>query len=213
LHYAKKSYVVVPVKQSPGLRAKPDLIAVPVDPSTMRPLYSKAIAIEVESCNEVEVHPDQVAHNWVKESVKDFAEVHTWTWDRCFNKLQEVYSRFSADRSRVRIFAAKWPEHVKKGEEIEKSGEEEEAKEVQKAAERQVGHARPVPQGVVRRFRASDGFEYIAVFGDEGEAAKFDKRCAGQRSVVRVEGRAIRCVDKSSKASFVIEPLSLSRAS
>jgi hypothetical protein len=171
------------------------------------------VAIEIESCNEVEVHPDQVAHNWVKESVKDFAEIHTWTWDKCFNKLQEVYSRFSADRSRVRIFVAKWPEHVKKGEEIEKSGEEEEAKEVQKAAERQVEHARPVLQGVVRRFRASDGFEYIAVFGDESEAAKFDKRCAGQRFVVRVEGRAIRCVDKSSKASFVIEPLSLSRAS
>jgi hypothetical protein len=213
LNYARKGYVVLPVKQSSGLSARPDLIAVPVDTSTWRPIYSKAVAIEVESCNEVEAHPEQVAHNWVKESVKDFAEVHTWTWDRCFDKLQEIYSKSSADKSKVRIFAARWPKPVKKGEETEKSRKVEEAKEVQKATERRVEHAKPVLQGVVRRFRASDGFEYIAVFGDESEAAKFDKRCAGQRFVVRVEGRAIRCVDKSSKASFVIEPLSLSRAS
>jgi hypothetical protein len=113
VNYAKKGYVVLPVKQSSGLVARPDLIAVPVDKSTWRPIYSKAVAIEIESCNEVGAHPEQVAHNWVKESVKDFAEVHTWTWDKCFDKLQEVFSRSSADRSKVRIFSAKWVEPKK----------------------------------------------------------------------------------------------------
>jgi hypothetical protein len=122
LYYAKKNYVVVPAKQDPGLRAKPDLIAVPVDLSTMRPLYSKAIAIEVESCNEVETHPEQVAHNWVKESVKDFAEVHTWTWDRCFNRLREIYEKAGIDRGKVKIFSAKWVEPKKRGEEQGRQG-------------------------------------------------------------------------------------------
>jgi hypothetical protein len=82
-------------------------VAVPVDKSTWRPVYSKAIAIEVESCNEVETHPEQVAHNWVKESVRDFAEVHTWTWDTCFEKLKLVYGKVGVDGAKVKIFSAK----------------------------------------------------------------------------------------------------------
>jgi hypothetical protein len=82
-------------------------VAVPVDKSTWRPIYSKAIAVEVESCNEVETHPEQVAHNWVKESVRDFAEVHTWTWDTCFEKLKLVYEKAGVDGAKVKIFSAK----------------------------------------------------------------------------------------------------------
>jgi hypothetical protein len=245
LHYAKKSYVVVPVKQDPGLRAKPDLIAIPVDLSTMRPLYSKAIAVEVESCNEVEVHPDQVAHNWVKESVKDFAEVHTWTWDKCFNRLGEIYEKAGADRSRVKIFCAKWSE-------AGKSKEKEREKEKKKKAEQgpatpatnvgeplesratqvsslsvsqpvvsvapiyeegeEVGQAGEV-RGIVRRFKASDGFEYTAVFSDDEEAKRFDRFCTGRRSVARVEGSTIKCVDRATGASVAVRPSSLSRAS
>jgi hypothetical protein len=107
LYYARRGYIVAPVRQDPGLSSRPDLVAVPVDKSTWRPVYSKAIAVEVESCNEVETHPEQVAHNWVKESVKDFAEVHTWTWQHCFDKLKQIYEKANVDKARVKIFSVK----------------------------------------------------------------------------------------------------------
>jgi DNA-binding MarR family transcriptional regulator len=107
LYYAKRGYIVAPVRQDPGLSSRPDLVAVPVDKSTWRPVYSKAIAVEVESCNEVETHPEQVAHNWVKESVKDFAEVHTWIWGTCFDKLRQVYEKAGVDKAKAKIFSAK----------------------------------------------------------------------------------------------------------
>jgi hypothetical protein len=197
LYYAKKNYVVVPAKQDPGLRAKPDLIAIPVDPSTMRPLYSKAIAVEVESCNEVEVHPEQVAHNWVKESVKDFAEVHTWTWGRCFNKLQEIYSRSSADKSRVSIFAARWPE-PKPGEGEPRKGAEKEGAE---------------PEGVAVEFVAGDGKRYRAVLDPEA-ARLYESVCRHAGVEVRVAGSStIDCYHRAlKKHRFIsvkrLEPLS-----
>jgi DNA-binding MarR family transcriptional regulator len=107
LYYVKRSYVVVPARQDPALSSRPDLVAIPVDKSTWRPIYNKAMAIEVESCNEVETHPEQVARNWVKESTRDFAEVHTWTWQHCFDKLRQVYEKVGVDKVKVKIFSAK----------------------------------------------------------------------------------------------------------
>ncbi|MCC6015221.1 MAG: TraM recognition domain-containing protein, partial [Desulfurococcaceae archaeon] len=109
LHYAKRGYVAAPARQDPGLSSRPDLVAIPVDRSTWRPVYSKAVAVEVESCNEVEVHPEQVVRNWVKESVRDFAEVHTWTWEECFERLRRVYERTGVDRTKVKVFKARGP--------------------------------------------------------------------------------------------------------
>jgi hypothetical protein len=57
LYYVRRGYIVAPVRQNPGLSSRPDLVAVPVDESTWMPIYSRAIAVEVESCNEVETHP------------------------------------------------------------------------------------------------------------------------------------------------------------
>ena len=230
LNYAKKGYVVLPVKQSSGLSARPDLIAVPVDASTWRPIYSKAVAIEIESCNEVEVHPDQVVHNWVKESVREFAEVHAWTWDRCFNRLREIYEKASIDRGKVKIFS------VKCIEAREKSGKKRET-EIKRGASKQVpetglsnaqslqvaasatvireeeeGAAEEEKQEIVRKFKASDGYEYIVVLSDS-EAKKFDKFCTGKRIVIKVEGSAIKCVDRATGASVALSPSSLSRAS
>jgi hypothetical protein len=51
----------------------------------------------------------KVAHNWVKESVKDFAEVHTWTWDTCFDKLKQIYEKANVDKAKVKIFSTKPP--------------------------------------------------------------------------------------------------------
>ncbi|MCC6015305.1 MAG: hypothetical protein LM564_06345, partial [Desulfurococcaceae archaeon] len=113
LHYARRGYVVAPARQGPDLPARPDLVAIPVDRATWRPLYSRAIAIEVESCNEVGVHPEQVVRNWVKESVRDFAEVHTWTWEECFERLRRVYEGAGVDRTKVKVFKAGRPGKVR----------------------------------------------------------------------------------------------------
>lgn len=84
-------YVVAPARQDPALPARPDLVAIPVDRSTWRPLYSQAVAIEVETCNELEAHPEQVVRNWYKESTRDFAEIHVWAPGECFGRLEELY--------------------------------------------------------------------------------------------------------------------------
>ncbi|MEM2579180.1 MAG: ATP-binding protein [Desulfurococcaceae archaeon] len=108
LSYYSRGYIAVPVKQSPYLKAKPDIVAIPIDKSNWRPLYSKAIAVEVESCNELYTHPEQVVHNWVKESVRDFAEIHAWTSGKCFNKLKELYEGQPSEvRSRVKTLFVK----------------------------------------------------------------------------------------------------------
>jgi len=109
LYYARRGYIVAPVRQDPGLSSRPDLVAMPVDKFTWRPIYSKAIAVEVESCNEVETLPEQVAHNWVKESTRDFAEVHTWAWDTCFDKFKPICEKANVDKAKVRIFSTKRP--------------------------------------------------------------------------------------------------------
>jgi hypothetical protein len=80
----------------------------------------------------------------------------------------------------------------------------EEEEEVEQAGE---------VQGIVRRFKASDGFEYTAVFSDDEEAKRFDRFCTGKRAVARVEGSTIKCVDRATGASVAVRPSSLSRAS
>ncbi|BBG24113.1 type IV secretion system DNA-binding domain-containing protein [Sulfuracidifex tepidarius] len=108
LRYMKQGYYVAPAKQSQELSSRPDLVAIPIDKSSLRPLYDRAIAIEIESCNELSVHPEQVVRNWRKESVKDFTEVHSWTYAECFDKLQQLYNQLSdEEKKKVKIFALK----------------------------------------------------------------------------------------------------------
>ena len=47
--------------------AAPDLMAVPFDRAWLRLRYSEGVAVEIESCNEIETHPEQVARNLVKD--------------------------------------------------------------------------------------------------------------------------------------------------
>ncbi|MEM1694697.1 MAG: ATP-binding protein, partial [Ignisphaera sp.] len=115
LKYYGRGYVALPVKQDSSLKARPDLVAVPVDKSTWRPLYSNAVAIEIESCNELETHPEHVVHNWLKESVKDFAEVHSWTSEECFERLRQLYERHGEVHGKVKIF----PVRVEKPSKVE----------------------------------------------------------------------------------------------
>jgi energy-coupling factor transporter ATP-binding protein EcfA2 len=108
LKYMKQGYYVAPAKQSSNLESRPDLVAIPIDRATLRPEYDRAIAIEIESCNEISTHPEQVVRNWRKESVKDFLEVHSWTYEECFDKLQQLYNQLSdVEKNKVKIFSLK----------------------------------------------------------------------------------------------------------
>jgi hypothetical protein len=68
-------------------------------------------------------------------------------------------------------------------------------------------------QGIVRRFKASDGSEYIVAFDSEDEARKFDRFCTSKSVAIKVENNIIRCIDRATKASVTIKPSSLLRAS
>jgi DNA-binding transcriptional ArsR family regulator len=104
--YMGRGWIAVAVKQDPAIGAKPDLVAIPVDRATHRPMYSGAVAVEVESCVEVQNHPDQVARNMLKESVRDFAEVHVWVPERCAGRVREILATVKPEKP-VRVVAVK----------------------------------------------------------------------------------------------------------
>jgi hypothetical protein len=126
----KSGYITVRGKQEGEIR--PDFVAIPYDRSTFRPNYEDAIALEIESPNEVSVHLEQVKKNMIKYmQIKDlFKEIHVWTSDDAFPKLKEIYDSFLADNSipqeykaKVKIFSVK----IKK-KEIEQKPKEEQKK-------------------------------------------------------------------------------------
>ena len=114
VNYLKQGYTITRGKQEGDIR--PDLVAFAIDRSTFRPHYDEAIAIEIESPNEIDVHPEQVKRNMQKYIVtKDlFKEIHLWTSEDKLKKLKEIYDSFLADNSipqeyktKVKIFAVK----------------------------------------------------------------------------------------------------------
>jgi len=129
--YMKSGYITVRGKQEGEVR--PDFIAFPYDKSTFRVNYTEAIAIEIESPNEIEVHPEQVKRNMLKyiQIQNIFNEIHIWTSEEKFDKLKEIYDSFMNDNSipadykqKVKIFSVK----IKKKEIEQKSKEEQKTK-------------------------------------------------------------------------------------
>jgi len=120
--FLSRGYTVVRGRQEGDIR--PDFVAFPYDKSTYRPKYSDAIAIEIESPNEINVHPEQVRRNMQKYiPIQDlFKEIQLWTSEEAFPKLKQIYDGFSADpsipqeyKAKVKIFSVK----LKKGTEQE----------------------------------------------------------------------------------------------
>jgi DNA helicase HerA-like ATPase/DNA-binding Lrp family transcriptional regulator len=114
VNYLKQGYTVTRGKQEGDIR--PDFIAFPFDKSTFRPKYSEAVAVEIESPNEIEVHPEQVRRNMQKYiPIQNlFKEIHVWTSEEKFDKLKEIYDSFMNDssipaeyKSKVKIFSVK----------------------------------------------------------------------------------------------------------
>ena len=114
LIYIGNGYYVIPVRQSPDLKYRPDLVAVKRTADN-RVDYNESIAIEVESPNELTGTPEQVAKNmrkYAEQEMQVFKEVHFWTVEHAFPKLKEIYEKFMADPSvpedvkrKVKIFA------------------------------------------------------------------------------------------------------------
>ncbi|WP_287913056.1 ATP-binding protein, partial [Thermofilum sp.] len=124
VRYLKHGYTVARGKQEGEVR--PDFVAFPFDKSTYRPKYTEAIAIEIESPNEIDVHPEQVRRNMQKylpiQSL--FKEIHIWTSEDKFDKLKELYDLFMKDQSipddykkKVKIFAVKMKKKTEKEQE------------------------------------------------------------------------------------------------
>jgi len=96
LHYLSQGYWVFPVTTAAPAGGAPDLIAVRGDP----------VAVEIESSNEVETHPEQVAANMVKPSTKRFKEVHVWTSQEKLERVRQILESLDAqEKSKVRLFS------------------------------------------------------------------------------------------------------------
>jgi len=105
LYYLKHGYYVVPVLLE-GPIERPDLVAVPIKDNYQLDL-DNAIAIEIESPQEVLTHPDQVLKNLTKESIKHFEEIHIWTSKRVTDKLYNIINRIettSKDIMDIKVF-------------------------------------------------------------------------------------------------------------
>ncbi|QXJ27114.1 VirB4/TraG-like conjugation ATPase [Saccharolobus shibatae B12] len=144
MYYVSQGYYVIPGRQNPELPLRPDMIAVKLQNSKL--IYDNNIAIEIESPNELSTHSEQVAKNmrkYLDPSMKDFKEVHIWTSEEKFSKLQQIYESFIKDESipqeykaKVKIFSVKLKQKVEqKAEKVQKTqtltGEFTEAKAVQ----------------------------------------------------------------------------------
>jgi DNA helicase HerA-like ATPase/predicted transcriptional regulator len=105
--YLDQGFAVVRGRQEGDIR--PDLVAFPYDRSTFRPKYSEAIAVEIESPNELDTHPEQVRRNMQKylPIASVFKEVHLWTSEEAFPKLKQIYDGFLADPSMPQDYKAK----------------------------------------------------------------------------------------------------------
>jgi DNA helicase HerA-like ATPase len=135
--YLKEGYIIAPGRQEGDIR--PDFVALTYDKTTLRPNYSNIIIIEIESPNEVDVHPEQVKRNMQKylsldERTKSIIrEIHIWTSEEKFDKLKQIHDSFLADNSipqeykaKVKIFSVK----IKK-KEIEQKPKEEQKTEAE----------------------------------------------------------------------------------
>ncbi|MEM4958403.1 MAG: ATP-binding protein [Nanopusillaceae archaeon] len=195
--YYSKGYTALPAKQGPQLKSRPDIVAIPVDRATWRPRYSEAIAVEVESCNELETHPEHVVRNWLKESVKDFAEVHSWADEKCFERLRQLYERHGEVHGKVKVFSVKLAKKP-----------EEPATGAVATAGYSVGSGGSATKAVADgRARVVEvrGRRYRVVFKSVEDAERFD-RLSSARTSVELRGNTLRVVrERVTLAVFDLE--------
>ncbi|MEM1681119.1 MAG: TraM recognition domain-containing protein, partial [Sulfolobales archaeon] len=183
LKYYGKGCVVLPAKQDPSIKARPDLVAIPVDKSTWRPFYSNAVAVEIESCNELETHPEHVVRNWIKESAKDFKEIHSWTNEECFEKLKQLYEEHPEVHGKVSIFSIKIRE--------KDEGSTANSTSIGSAGSEEAGRGPAATAGGDRvRVVEVSGKKYRVVFTSPGDALEFDRLSRAAKSASIEPNRA-----------------------
>ncbi|QXJ30337.1 ATP-binding protein [Saccharolobus shibatae] len=129
--YYEKGYIIVPGKQQGDVR--PDFLALKYD-SNYKVKYDGVIAVEIESPNELSVHIEQVVRNMKKynelpNAAKDrIAEIHIWTSEETYPKLEEAYKKFLEDttidesyKKKVKIFVLKVGEKQKTEPKVEEN--------------------------------------------------------------------------------------------
>ena len=172
-------------------------MAVPVDRSTWRRLYFNAVAVEIESYNELETHPEHVVRNWVKESTKDFARVYSWADEKCFERLRQLYVRRGEFRGKVKVFSVKLAKKP-----------EEPATGAVATASYSVGSEGSATKAVADgRARVVEvrGRRYRVVFKSVEDAERFD-RLSSARTSVELRGNTLRVVrERVTLAVFDLE--------
>jgi len=136
-YYLERGWYVCVARQDPGLRNRPDLVAVPIDKASWSLRYGEAVAVEIESCNEVETHPEQVSRNLVKgyELIKQgiFRQIEFWTTETCRDKLARILEETAKQHG---IPGQTYRIHVVKPRRIqEKTRQKQEAKKQPKTIE------------------------------------------------------------------------------
>ena len=134
LYYLEHGCYAVPARQAGP--ASPDLVAVPFDRAQLRLRYSEAIAVEVESCNELETHPEQVARNLVKawELIRQetIRRVDFWTPSECQKKLERILEEAARQnnipRKAYQVHTAELHKKPEPRHEIEKAQQQKQEK-------------------------------------------------------------------------------------
>jgi hypothetical protein len=187
--YLEQGFAVVRGRQEGDVR--PDLVAFPYDRSTFRPKYSDAIAVEIESPNELDTHPEQVRRNMQKylPIASVFKEVHLWTSEEAFPKLKQIYDGFLADpsvpqdyKAKVKVFSVKVVPKRKDGgqnEATQAKPTRHEATQTQQRQEASQSSQQSVQQPVGNQQVVEEGFTVNGV--------TFVKR--GDKAFVTVDGK------------------------
>jgi DNA helicase HerA-like ATPase len=105
--YIAADYYVYPSVRG-GEEEAPDLIAVPKRESDGGLDWASAVAIEIESTNEVDKHPDQVVWNMKKGSTSLFREIHVYVPPKRLSRVAELARKAEAG-SKVHIYP--YPAH------------------------------------------------------------------------------------------------------
>ena len=137
LHYLSRGWYVVVARQDPEIKARPDLAAILVDRVSWSLRYGEAVAVEVESCNEVETHPEQVSRNLVKDYglIRQgvFKRVEFWVMEECRGRLEgileETRRQHGIPGQTYRVHVVKPRRPRKKTGQSHEAGEQDEAME------------------------------------------------------------------------------------
>jgi hypothetical protein len=110
-HYLSEGWLFIPLKQIPGA-SMPDAIAIPPLGKRAREGwdFTNAVAVEVETPDEIRAHPDQVLLNIVKNFARGLRNVEIRCTEDSMDKVTDLYAGRIPDelKWRVTVSGAHW---------------------------------------------------------------------------------------------------------